>query len=96
MHFAALTVGVVIIIPDVELLIALMFGWSVFCGWDFPCSLPSERLVSHSIMGAITLDVVITIIFVKMIGKIGVERLGICGFTNVKDKCCLSCVRCDR
>ncbi len=33
LHFAALTVGAVI--PDVEPLIAWMFGWSVFCGWDF-------------------------------------------------------------
>ena len=82
LHFAALTVGAVI--PDVEPLIAWMFGWSVFCGWDFPCSLSPDRLVLHSIIGAITIDVVLTIIFIKMIGKLGVERLGIYGFTNVK------------
>jgi Domain of unknown function (DUF4184) len=82
LHFAALTVGAVI--PDVEPLIAWMFGWSVFCGWDFPCSLAPDRLVLHSIMGAITIDVILTIILVKMIGKLGVERVGICGFTNVK------------
>ena len=35
-------------------------------------------------MGAITIDVLLTIILVKMIGKLGVERVGICGFTNVK------------
>jgi uncharacterized protein DUF4184 len=82
LHFAALTVGAVI--PDVEPLIAWMFGWSVFCAWDFPCSLAPDRLVLHSIMGAITIDVILTIILVKMIGKLGVERVGICGFTNVK------------
>lgn len=82
LHFAALTVGAVI--PDVEPLIAWMFGWSVFCGWDFPCSLAPDRLVLHSIVGAITIDVALTIIFVKMIGKLDVERLGVCGFTNVK------------
>ena len=71
-------------IPDVEPLIAWMFGWSVFFGWDFPCSLSHDRLVLHSIIGAITIDVVLTIIFIKMIGKLGVERLGIYGFTNVK------------
>jgi hypothetical protein len=35
-------------------------------------------------MGAITIDVALTIIFVKIIGKLGVEKLGIQGFTNVK------------
>jgi hypothetical protein len=74
LHFAALTVGAVI--PDVEPLIAWMFGWSVFCGWDFPCSLAPDRLVLHSIVGAITIDVVLTIIFVKMIGKLDVEGWG--------------------
>ena len=82
LHFAALTVGAVI--PDVEPLIAWMFGWSVFCGWDFPCSLAPDRLILHSIMGAITIDVILTIILVKMIEKLGVERVGIYGFTNVK------------
>ncbi|MDP8889264.1 MAG: DUF4184 family protein [Thermoproteota archaeon] len=82
LHFAALTVGAVV--PDIEPLIAWMFGWSVFCGWDFLCLLAPDRLVLHSIVGAITIDVVLTIIFVKMIGKLDVERLGICGFTNVK------------
>ncbi|HZB00278.1 MAG TPA: hypothetical protein VE308_04575, partial [Nitrososphaera sp.] len=36
------------------------------------------------IVGAITIDVVLTIIFVKIIGKLGIERLGIYGFSNVK------------
>jgi hypothetical protein len=83
LHFAALTVGAVI--PDIEPLIAAwMFGWSMFCGWDFPCSLVPDRLVLHSIIGAITIDIVLTITFVKMIGKLSLQRLGICGFTNVK------------
>ncbi|HZA99422.1 MAG TPA: DUF4184 family protein [Nitrososphaera sp.] len=82
LHFVALTVGAVI--PDIEPLVAWVFGWSVFCGWDFPCSLAPDRLVLHSIVGAITIDVVLTLIFVKIIGKLGIERLGICGFSNVK------------
>lgn len=49
----------------------------------FPCSLAPDRLVLHSIVGAITIDVVLTIIFVKMIGKLGIERLGICGLSKV-------------
>ena len=61
-----------------------MFGWSVFCDLDFPCSRSPDRLVLQSIMGAITIDVALTIIFVKIIGKLGVEKLGIQGFTNVK------------
>jgi hypothetical protein len=56
----------------------------MFCGWDFPCSHAPDRLVLHSIVGAITIDVVLTIIFVKIIGKLSIERLGIFGFSNVK------------
>jgi hypothetical protein len=82
LHFAALTVSAVI--PDIEPLAAWVFGWSVFCGLDFPCSLSPDRLVLHSIIGALTIDIVLTTIFVKMIGKLGFERLGIYGFTNVK------------
>lgn len=82
LHFAALTVGAVI--PDIESLVTWMFGWSVFCGWDFPWSLAPDRLVLHSIVGALTIDAILTILFVKMIGKLGVERRGIHGFTNVK------------
>src|SRR3712207_6629656 len=81
LHFAALTMGAVI--PDIEPLIAWIFGWSVFCGLDFPCHSSPDRLVLHSITGALTIDVVLTIIFVKIIGKLGVEKLGIYGFTNV-------------
>ena len=82
LHFAALTVGA--IIPDIEPLIAWMFGWSVFCDLDYPCSLVPDRLVLHSIIGAIPIDIALTITFVKMIGKLGLQRLGICGFTSVK------------
>jgi hypothetical protein len=38
----------------------------------------------HSIIGAITIDAILTIIFVKMIGKLGLQRMGIYGFTDVK------------
>lgn len=82
LHFAALTVGAVI--PDIEPLVSWIFGWSVFCGWNFPCSSAPDRLILHSIVGAVTIDAALTILFVKMIGKVGVERCGIHGFTNVK------------
>ena len=82
LHFAALTIGAVI--PDIEPLVTWAFGWSVFCGWDFPCSLAPDRLVLHSIVGALTVDVALTMIFVKMIEKLGVERLGINGFSKVR------------
>jgi hypothetical protein len=82
LHFAALTVGAVI--PDIEPLIAWIFGWSVFCGLNFPCSRSPDRWVLHYIVGAKTIDVVLTMILVKRIGKLGLERWGICGFTNVK------------
>ena len=57
LHLEALTVGVVI--PDIKPLMARMFGWSVFCGWDFPCSLAPYRLVLLSIIEAITIDIVL-------------------------------------
>lgn len=82
LDFAALTVGAVI--PDIEPLVAWTVGWSAFCGLNFPCSLSPDRLVLHSLIGAITIDVILTTIFVKMIGKLCIERLGIFGFTNVK------------
>jgi membrane-bound metal-dependent hydrolase YbcI (DUF457 family) len=82
LHFAALTVGA--LIPDIEPVVAWIFGWSVFCGWDFPCSLAPERLVLHSILGALTIDTILTMLFVKMIGKLSLEKWGMRGFTNVK------------
>src|SRR5919109_1442458 len=82
LQLAALTVGA--LIPDIEPLVAWIFGWSVFCGWDFPCSLAPERLVLHSILGALTIDTILTMLFVKMIGKLSLEKWGMRGFTNVK------------
>ena len=82
LQLAALTVGA--LIPDIEPLVAWMFGWSVFCGWDFRCSLAPDRLVLHSILGALTIDAILTMLFVKMIGKLGLERWGIRGFTSIK------------
>lgn len=68
LSFAAMTVGAVI--PDIEPLITWAFGWSVFCGWDFPCSLAPDRLVLHSIVGALTVDVALTILFVKTLDRL--------------------------
>ncbi|AFU60161.1 hypothetical protein Ngar_c32450 [Candidatus Nitrososphaera gargensis Ga9.2] len=83
LSFAAMTVGAMI--PDIEPLVAWIFGWSVFCGWDFPCSPAPDRLVLHSIVGALTVDVALTILFVKILGRLlKVGRLGIRGFDRVK------------
>jgi hypothetical protein len=68
LSFAAMTVGAVI--PDIEPFITWAFGWSVFCGWDFPCSLAPDRLVLHSIVGALTVDVALTILFVKTLDRL--------------------------
>jgi hypothetical protein len=80
--FAALTVGS--LVPDLELVIAYVAGASVFCGVNFPCEAEPDRLVLHSLLGAVTIDVVLTIIFVKLIGLLRPERLGINGFRNVR------------
>lgn len=83
LNFAGMTIGAMI--PDIEPLIAWIFGWSVFCGWDFPCSLAPDRLVLHSIVGALTVDVALTILSVKLLGSVlKVDRLGIRGFTSVR------------
>ena len=82
LHFAALTVGAVV--PDLEPLIAWMFGWSVFCGLDFPCTSALDRLVLHSITGALTASVALTVIFVKIIQHFKPETAGIHGFAGVK------------
>jgi hypothetical protein len=83
LSFAAMTVGAMV--PDIEPLISWIFGWSVFCGWDFPCSLAPDRLVLHSIVGALTVDVALTVLFVKIIDRL--LRLGgidIRGFAGVR------------
>jgi hypothetical protein len=82
LSFAALTMGS--FVPDIEPLITFATGWSVFCGWDFPCSLAPDRLVLHSIVGALTADVIITMGIVRLLSYAKLERLGIHGFTNVK------------
>lgn len=82
LHFAALTVGAVI--PDLEPLVAWVLGLSVFCGWDFPCTSAPDRLVLHSIVGALTADVALTVIFVRIIKTLRPDRLGMRGFTSTK------------
>lgn len=82
LSFAALSLGA--LVPDVEVLFSYLFGISVFCGWDFPCTLAPDRLVLHSFLGALTFDVPLTFLFVKVIGLMKPERLGIFGFSNVK------------
>jgi hypothetical protein len=80
--FAALTIGA--LAPDVELVVAYILGASVFCGWDFPCTTAPDRLVLHSLLGATTVNVALTIVFVKLISLLKPERFGINGFKDVK------------
>ena len=82
LSFAALTIGA--FVPDVEVVFSYLFGFSVFCGWNFPCTLAPDRLVLHSFLGAGTLDVILTFFLVKLIGLAKPERLGIFGFSNVR------------
>lgn len=80
--FAALTIGA--LVPDTEVLFSYLFGISVFCGWDFPCTLAPDRLVLHSLVGALTIDVLLTFLIVKVIGLAKPERFGLFGFSNTK------------
>jgi hypothetical protein len=86
LSFAALTVGA--IVPDIEPLVAWLFGWSVFCGWDFPCTTAPDRLVLHSILGAFTADVALTIILVKIIQRLKPEKMGMNGFAGARVNGC--------
>ena len=80
--FAAMTIGS--IVPDIEPVITYTLGLSVFCGWDFPCTVAPDRLVLHSILGAVTIDVALTFLVVKLLGLLRLERFGIRGFSGVK------------
>lgn len=82
LSFAAMTIGA--LVPDIEPVVAYISGASVFCGWDFPCTLAPDRLVLHSLLGAVTIDVALTFLFVKLIGQFRLERLGIHGFSGVR------------
>jgi hypothetical protein len=68
------------VIPDLEPLAAWILGLSVFCGWDFPCTSAPDRLVLHSIAGALTADVALTVAFVRILQMLKPERVGIRGF----------------
>lgn len=83
LSIAGLSVGS--FIPDLEPLLSFALGLSVFCGWDFPCSLAPDRLVLHSVAGALTVDVALTMGIVLLLDKIvRVERMGIYGFSRIK------------
>jgi hypothetical protein len=77
-----LTIGAVV--PDLEPLVGWMAGVSVFCGWDFPCSQAPDRLILHSLVGAMTADVVLTMALAKTIQLLQPARWGLQGFDNVK------------
>lgn len=82
LSFAAMTIGA--LVPDVEPLAMYITGLSVFCGWDFPCTLAPDRLVLHSLLGAVTVDVGLTFLFVRLIGLLRPERFGTYGFSGIK------------
>jgi hypothetical protein len=82
LSFAAMTIGA--LVPDIEPVVAYLIGASVFCGWDFPCTLAPDRLVLHSLVGAFTIDVGLTFVFVKLIALFKPERIGIHGFSGQK------------
>lgn len=72
MNFAALTVGAVI--PDIEPLIAWILAGRYFAVWIFHALVPRQVGIalyywSHNHRGC-----VLTMIFVKIIGKLGLER----------------------
>lgn len=82
LSFAALTIGSYI--ADVEPLISWLSGWSVFCGFDFPCTIRPDRLVMHSILGAFTVNVAVTMVSVRIVDRFfKLNRVGIRGFSDV-------------
>lgn len=68
--FSSLTIGSVI--PDIEVPVLGVLGYN-----------PS-RLVTHSLIGAVTIDVLLVIIAAHLISGLRVERLGFRGFNKVK------------
>ena len=83
LSIAGLSIGS--FVPDLEPLVAFTLGQSVFCGWDFPCTLAPDRLVLHSITGALTVDVGLTMAIVALLGRfLDLERIGVYGFSKVK------------
>jgi hypothetical protein len=51
---------------------------------NFPCTEAPDRLVLHSLFGAVTIDVGLAFLFVKLIGLLRPERFGVHGFFGVK------------
>lgn len=82
LSFSALTFGAMV--PDLEPLLGWMAGVSVFCGWDFSCSQAPDRLILHSFVGAITTDVVLTMVFAKVVQLLRPARWGLQVFDNVR------------
>ena len=75
LSFSALTLGS--IIPDLEIPVMYFAGLS-----------PS-RLVTHSLLGAFTIDLLITLIFMKVLSAIKIDRFGVNGFNKYKVDVCV-------
>jgi len=68
LSFAALTVGAMV--PDFEPILYGMLG-------IFP-----DRLVMHSLVGALTVDVGLTFVILRLLAYAKFEKIGLHGFTN--------------
>ena len=82
LSFAALTIGSMV--PDIEPAISYLAGASVFCGVSVECKAAPDRLVLHSIVGAVTVDVGLTFLFCLLIARLfKPEKFGLKGFSKI-------------
>jgi uncharacterized protein DUF4184 len=70
LNFAALTMGAMV--PDLEALVYQLLG------------LYPDRLVLHSLVGALSVDIVLTVVLVKLLAHAKLEKIGISGFASAK------------
>lgn len=59
-------------VPDLEVLVYQLLG------------LYPDRLVLHSLIGALSVDIVLTVVLVKLLAHAKLEKIGISGFASAK------------
>lgn len=59
-------------VPDLEALVYQLLG------------LYPDRLVLHSLVGALSVDIVLTVVLVKLLAHAKLEKIGISGFASAK------------
>lgn len=59
-------------VPDLEVLVYQLLG------------LYPDRLVLHSLIGALSVDIVLTVVLVKLLAHTKLEKIGISGFASAK------------